>query len=195
MLHPMKAKFGISLSNRAVLFNWATMEDLIQAAKTAEESGYFHGVWVGDNLLSKPRIESIVTLSAIAAHTQSVKLGTICLASFPLRHPVLLAIQWASLDVLSEGRTILAVCSGGSERNGPQFATELQAMGVKSRERVGRVVEGIDILRRLWEEERVILALTRSFNSTHRVRSLKRFSCPATPAMSGRCLAGRGAAS
>ncbi len=54
MLQPMKAKFGISLSNRAVLFNWATMEDLIQAAKTAEESGYFHGVWVGDSLLSKP---------------------------------------------------------------------------------------------------------------------------------------------
>ncbi len=155
MAHPMKAKFGISLSNRAVLFNWSTMEELIQAAKTAEESGYFHGVWVGDNLLSKPRIESIVTLSAIASHTRSVKLGTICLASFPLRHPVLLAIQWASLDVLSEGRTILAVCSGGSERNGPQFATELQAMGVKSRERVGRVVEGIDILRRLWKEERV----------------------------------------
>ncbi len=155
MSHPMKAKFGISLSNRAVLFNWATMEELIQAAKTAEESGYFHGVWVGDNLLSKPRIESIVTLSAIASHTHSVKLGTICLASFPLRHPVLLAIQWASLDVLSEGRTILAVCNGGSERNGPLFATELQAMGVKSRERVGRVVEAIEILWRLWEEERV----------------------------------------
>jgi len=154
-LRPMQAKFGISLSNRAVLFDWATMGELIQAAKTAEESGYFHGVWVGDNLLSKPRIESIVTLSAIAAHTQTVKLGTICLASFPLRHPVLLAIQWASLDVLSEGRTILAVCNGGSERFGPQFATELQAMGVKSPERVGRVVEGIEILRRLWQEDRV----------------------------------------
>ncbi len=155
MLQPMKAKFGFSLSNRAVLFGWATMGDLIQAAKMAEESRYFHGVWVGDNLLSKPRIESVVTLSAIAAHTRIVKLGTICLASFPLRHPILLAIQWASLDVLSEGRTILAVCNGGSERFGPQFATELQAMGVESRDRVGRVIEGIEILRRLWEEERV----------------------------------------
>ena len=152
---PMKAKFGISLSNRAVLFNWATMDDLIDAARTAEESGYFHGVWVGDNLLSKPRVESIVTLSAIAAHTRTVKLGTICMASFPLRHPVLLAIQWASLDVLSQGRTILAVCNGGSESFGPQFATELKAMGVESRERVGRVIEGIQILRRLWSEEQV----------------------------------------
>jgi alkanesulfonate monooxygenase SsuD/methylene tetrahydromethanopterin reductase-like flavin-dependent oxidoreductase (luciferase family) len=151
----MKAKFGISLSNRAVLFNWATMDDLIDAAKTVEESRLFHGVWVGDNLLSKPRVESIVTLSAIAAHTRVVRLGTICMASFPLRHPVLLAIQWASLDVLSQGRTILAVCNGGSESFGPQFATELMAMGVQSRERVGRVIEGIEILRRLWSEDRV----------------------------------------
>jgi alkanesulfonate monooxygenase SsuD/methylene tetrahydromethanopterin reductase-like flavin-dependent oxidoreductase (luciferase family) len=151
----MKAKFGISLSNRAVLFNWATMDDLLHAARTAEESGYFDGVWVGDNLLSKPRVESIVTLSAIAAHTQRVRLGTICMASFPLRNPLLLAIQWASLDVLSQGRTVLAVCNGGSESFGPQFATELEAMGVQSRERVGRVVEGIKILRRLWSEEKV----------------------------------------
>ena len=118
MPHNMRAKFGISLSNRAVLFDWATTDDLISAAKVAEASGYFHGVWVGDNLLSKPRLESIVTLSALAAHTSTVTLGTICLASFPLRDPILLAIQWASLDVLSGGRTILAVCNGASELAG-----------------------------------------------------------------------------
>ena len=150
----MTTKFGISLSNRSVLLNRATMDDLIKASQTAEDSGLFDSVWVGDNLLSKPRIESVVTLSAIATHTQRVKLGTICLASFPLRHPVLFAIQWASLDVLSGGRTVLAVCNGGSETFGPQFATELEAMGVRSRERVGRVVEGVKILRKLWSEDR-----------------------------------------
>ena len=155
MPHNMRAKFGISLSNRAVLFDWATTDDLISAAKVAEASGYFHGVWVGDNLLSKPRLESIVTLSALAAHTSTVTLGTICLASFPLRDPILLAIQWASLDVLSGGRTILAVCNGASELDGPQFAHELEVMGVKSNQRVGRVIEGIRILRRLWSEEQV----------------------------------------
>jgi alkanesulfonate monooxygenase SsuD/methylene tetrahydromethanopterin reductase-like flavin-dependent oxidoreductase (luciferase family) len=148
----MHAKFGLSLSNRAVLFDWATLDDLIAAARQAEASGYFHGVWVGDNLLSKPRIEAIVTLSAIAAQTQHVRLGTICLASFPLREPLLLAIQWASLDVLSRGRTILAVCNGGGVQDGPQFAHELAVMGVASQERVGRVLEGIAILRRLWSE-------------------------------------------
>jgi alkanesulfonate monooxygenase SsuD/methylene tetrahydromethanopterin reductase-like flavin-dependent oxidoreductase (luciferase family) len=155
MSHTMRAKFGISLSNRAVLFGWATLDDLLDAAQMAERSGYFHGVWVGDNLLSKPRAEAIVTLSAIAARTDRVKLGTICLASFPLRDPILFAIQWASLDLLSHGRTILAVCNGGSALDGPAFEHELAVMGVQSSERVGRVVEGITILRRLWSEARV----------------------------------------
>lgn len=151
----MTARFGLSLSTRAVLFDWGTLDDVLDMAVMAEESGLFNGVWVGDNLLSKPRVEAIVTLSAIAARTQRVKLGTVCLASFPLRDPILLALQWASLDVLSKGRTILAVCNGGSDRFGPQFAHELDVMGVKSRERVGRVIEGITILRRLWSEEAV----------------------------------------
>ena len=149
----MRAKFGLSLSTRAVLFDWGTLDDLLDMAQHAEESGLFDGVWVGDNLLSKPRVEAIVTLSALAARTQHVKLGTICLASFPLRDPLLLALQWASLDVLSHGRTILSVCNGGSALDGPPFAHELDVMGVHSRERVGRVVEGIAILRRLWSEE------------------------------------------
>ncbi len=84
-----------------------------------------------------------------------MKLGTICLASFPLRDPILLAIQWASLDLLSHGRTILAVCHGGSALDGPPFAHELEVMGVKSYERVGRVLQGITILRRVWSEARV----------------------------------------
>jgi alkanesulfonate monooxygenase SsuD/methylene tetrahydromethanopterin reductase-like flavin-dependent oxidoreductase (luciferase family) len=155
MPHSMQAKFGLSLSNRAVLFGWVSLDDLLDAAQMAEASGYFHSVWVGDNLLSKPRVEAIVTLAAIAARTQQVRLGTICLASFPLRDPILLAIQWASLDLLSRGRTILAVCNGASTLDGRQFTHELEVMRVKSHERVSRVVEGITILRRLWSEAHV----------------------------------------
>lgn len=114
MAYAMRAKFGLSLSTRAVLFDWGTLDDLVEAARVAENSGYFESVWVGDNLLSKPRIEAIVTLSALAAYTEHMRLGTICLASFPLRDPILLALQWASLDVLSKGRTVLAVCNGAS---------------------------------------------------------------------------------
>jgi alkanesulfonate monooxygenase SsuD/methylene tetrahydromethanopterin reductase-like flavin-dependent oxidoreductase (luciferase family) len=146
----MRAKFGLSLSTRAILFDWGSMDDILDMAATAEESGLFHGIWVGDNLLSKPRVESIVTLSAMATRTHRVKLGTVCVASFPLREPLLFALQWASLDVLSKGRTILTVCNGGSRLDGPKFEHELEVMGVKSSERAARVVEGITILRKLW---------------------------------------------
>ena len=44
MKHKMRAKFGLSLSTRAVLFDWATMDDLLEAATIAEKSGYFDGV-------------------------------------------------------------------------------------------------------------------------------------------------------
>jgi len=77
--------------------------------------------------------------------THHRRLGTICLASFPLRDPMVLALQWASLDVLSKGRTILAACNGGSALDGPQCAHEIDVIGVQSRERMGHVVESIDV--------------------------------------------------
>jgi alkanesulfonate monooxygenase SsuD/methylene tetrahydromethanopterin reductase-like flavin-dependent oxidoreductase (luciferase family) len=146
--------FGLSLPNRGVLFGYP-VEELLDAAVLAEESGVFGSVWVGDNYLSKPRLEALVTLAAIAGRTSRVRLGTICLASFTLRNPLELAIQWASLDVLSGGRTDLYVCLGAAAANGPQFAAELEAFGRLSRERVGRMTEGIELLRRFWSEEAV----------------------------------------
>lgn len=142
-------RFGISLPNRAVLFGLPP-ETLLVTAEEAESSGMFDSVWVGDNFLSKPRLEAVVTLSALAARTKRLKLGTICLASFPLRHPLPFAIQWASLDVLSGGRTLLVVCNGGSSTWGGAYATELAAMHVKSSERAGRLEEGIEVLRQFF---------------------------------------------
>src|SRR5262245_66237593 len=107
MRYLMRAKFGLSLSTRAVLFGWGTLDDLLTAAQTAEASGYFDGVWVGDNLLSKTRAEALVTLSAIAARTQRVRVGTMCLDRFAVRSTVLLAVQSASLDLLSPGPTVV----------------------------------------------------------------------------------------
>ena len=182
MPYTVSTTFGISLSNRAVLFGWASLDDLLDAAQIAERSGYFQSVWVGDNLLSKPRAEAVVTLSAIAARTEQVKLGTICLASFPLRDPILFAIQWASLDLLSRGRTILAVCNGGSALDGPAFEHELAVMRVPSHERVGRVVEGMTILRRLWSEARVTHR-GRFYRFTERCTQNLSFGC--VPAVAG----------
>lgn len=150
-----KVNFGLSLPNRAVLFGVAP-EALLAAAELAEASGQFDSVWVGDNFLSKPRLEAIVMLSALAARTRRLKLGVVCLATFVMRHPLPLALQWASLDVLSGGRTILAVCLGGRQSWGGQFAAEMKAMGVNDDERIPRLTEGIAALRALWGPDEVV---------------------------------------
>ena len=147
-------RFGFSLPNRAVTYG-LPVEVMLQAADRAEASGKFDSVWVGDNFLFTPRLESIVLLSAVAGRTRRVRLGTICLATFPLRNPLALAIQWGSLDLLSGGRTILAVCIGHGDREGPRAAAELAAFGVPSSERVTRMIEGIELLRRFWGPEPV----------------------------------------
>jgi alkanesulfonate monooxygenase SsuD/methylene tetrahydromethanopterin reductase-like flavin-dependent oxidoreductase (luciferase family) len=147
---------GLSLPNRGVLFGAITVEEMLRMSEVADQSGAFHSLWVGDSIFAKPRLEAVTVLSAIAARTRVVKLGTACMASFPLRDPRLFALQWASLDVISGGRSLLCVCMGASGGSGMgAAATEVQVMGFNPPERVGRFVEGIDIVRKLWHSSDV----------------------------------------
>src|SRR6266508_3573751 len=116
----------------------------------AEGSGVFDTVWVGDSLLAEPRLESVTLLSTLAGVTARVRLGVGCMATFIHRHPVLLAHQWASLDVLSGGRAWLAVCLGGPDEASAAQALEHNVMSIPSAERVGRLEEGIAVLRTLF---------------------------------------------
>ena len=77
------------------------------------------------------------------------------MATFAHRHPVLLAQQWASLDVLSNGRSWLVVCLGGPNEAGAAQALEHAAMGIQARERIGRLEEGMVILRKLFHGQQV----------------------------------------
>src|SRR6185503_14351205 len=124
--------------------------DLLDIAVDAEHSGVFDAVWVGDSLLAKPRLESVTLLSALAGITERVRLAVGCMATFVHRHPVMLAQQWASLDVLSGGRALLAVCLGGPDSANAAQAAEHAVMGIASGERVERLEEGIRILRTLF---------------------------------------------
>jgi len=147
------ASFGLTLANRGVIIGAVTVPELFDMAKRGEDSGAFDAVWVGDSLLAKPRLESIALLSALAVVTKKVRLAVGCMATFPQRHPALLAQQWASLDVISGGRAWLAVCLGGPNEQSPAQALEHKVMGIKDTERVARLEEGIVILRKFFHEE------------------------------------------
>jgi alkanesulfonate monooxygenase SsuD/methylene tetrahydromethanopterin reductase-like flavin-dependent oxidoreductase (luciferase family) len=149
VMRNLPVRWGLSLPNRGVLFGLTSIDTILDAAVLAENSGVFESVWFGDSFIHKPRIESIVMLSAAAARTEKVRLGVIRMASFPVRHPVQLAIQWASLDQLSKGRTILGVCIGGGHEG------EMRAFGIEKEERVGRLTEGIKLIRQLWSDDEV----------------------------------------
>jgi alkanesulfonate monooxygenase SsuD/methylene tetrahydromethanopterin reductase-like flavin-dependent oxidoreductase (luciferase family) len=104
-------------------------------------------------------MESVTLLAGVAARTQRVRMGPACMASFTLRDPVLLAYQWASLDLLAEGRTVLIACTGIVPQAGGRIEGELY--GLTPRDRVGRLVEWIELVKRLWTEDDV------SFSGTH----------------------------
>lgn len=146
-------RVSLTLPNRGVLFGVTTVDEMLDLAEKADRTGLFDTVWVGDSLLGKPRLESIALLSALAGRTRQVRLGPACMASFPLRDPILLAYQWASLDLISNGRSVLVACTGLVEQEGARV--EESIYGLQSRDRVKRLIEWIKILRLLWSGDSV----------------------------------------
>ena len=147
--------FGVLLPTRGVLvyadggrprveLNW-------QMAETVERLGY-DSVWVGDSITSKPRLEPLTIMSAIAARTQRVKIGTAVMLT-ALRHPVHLAHALATIDNVSNGRVILGAGAGRGDNQ--MYIDEHESVGIPVGERADRMEEGIRILRSLWSEEDV----------------------------------------
>lgn len=87
--------------------------------------------------------ECITTLGHLAAVTDSLTLGIgICIV--PLRDPVLLAKQLATIDQLAAGRVVVGVGTGW-------LAEEFEALGVEFESRGERLVSGMSLLRACWE--------------------------------------------
>src|SRR2546428_7242125 len=138
-----RPSFGLILANRAVVLGAVKVSDLVDLTVQAERSGLLDAVGAGDSLWAKPRLESVTLLSALAGVTTRLRLGVGCMATFVHRHPVMLAHQWASLDVLSGGRTWLAVCLGGPSEANAAPAAGHQGLSIASPERVGRLEGGV----------------------------------------------------
>lgn len=123
---------------------------LLDLAERAEGLGY-DSVWVGDSILARPRHEPLTLLSAVAARTRRVELGTAVLLP-ALRNPVVLAHGVATLDQISEGRFILGVGIASDVAN---IRAEFVACGVPFEKRVGRMLEGLRLARELWSGQPV----------------------------------------
>lgn len=147
------AKFGVNLNNREPLIAPGYgLQELLDLSVVVEENG-FDSVWVGDSLFSKPRWEPINVLSAISQRTTKVKLGTACMVS-GTRDPLYLALEWATLDALSNGRTILGTGMGNPEEG---VRREYEAVRLDFEKRAGIFEEGLDTLRQLWTTGKVDL--------------------------------------
>src|SRR5574338_1232139 len=121
-------------------------------ARQVEDLG-FDSLFITDHLLAAKRfysvnwLEPLTTLAVAAGATERVRLGTSILI-MPLRHPVILAKELATLQFLSDNRVILGAGVGWNE-------FEYAALGVKKSDRGKRTDEMLDIMIPLLEGETV----------------------------------------
>jgi probable F420-dependent oxidoreductase len=130
-------------------------EAIRRAAIQAEELG-FSDAWSSEHIIipkgapyppSALFYDPVLTLTWAAAYTKKVGLGTSVLV-LPMRHPLPLAKELATLQCLSEGRLILGAGVGWLE-------AEFDALGSPFRERGRRMDEGIAMMRAVWTQDPV----------------------------------------
>jgi alkanesulfonate monooxygenase len=115
--------------------------------RRGEDLGFECAVAIDHLLLTPPAytctwLEPVAMLAGLAGVTRTIRLGTMVLV-LPLRNPAYFAKEWATLDVLSGGRTILGVGVGWHEE-------EFRLMGIPHRERGRRMDEMLEAVTALW---------------------------------------------
>lgn len=116
-------------------------EGLLDLARTADAVGFDH-VSAGQHYLSNfTQLQLFPFLSRLTAEVEDVEIAT-AVALLPFHHPVDLAERFATLDALHDGPTALGVGAGYRD-------AEFDAFGVPKSERVARLTEGIELVRRL----------------------------------------------
>jgi probable F420-dependent oxidoreductase len=144
-------KFGIHLPHAG---DQATPALIRRHAERAEALG-LEDVWVSEHIIVPrakfPRsplfYDPVLSLTWAAAVTKRVRLGTSVLV-LPMRHPLPLAKELATLHNFSEGRLILGAGSGWLKE-------EFDALGVPFNERGRRLDEGLAMMRAVWSQDPV----------------------------------------
>jgi alkanesulfonate monooxygenase SsuD/methylene tetrahydromethanopterin reductase-like flavin-dependent oxidoreductase (luciferase family) len=120
--------------------------DIVDEALYAEALG-MHSAWIGEHHFSTLGVLSCpdLALAYIAARTQRIRLAP-AVTVLPLHHPIRVAEQWATLDLLSGGRVDFAAGRGYDRR-------EYAPLGASFDDNQSIFEEGMEIVRRLWSAE------------------------------------------
>lgn len=120
--------------------------DITAEALYADQLG-MHSAWIGEHHFNSLGVLSCpdLVLSFIAARTKRIKLAP-AVTVLPLHHPIRVAEQWATLDLLSNGRVEWAAGRGYDRREYEPFHVDFD-------DNQGIFEEGMELVRRLWEAE------------------------------------------
>ena len=145
-------RFGLRLPSFALGPKTASLHEMGAYLRRAEDLGFDCAVSIDHLLLTPPAyactwLEPVALLAALAGVTRTIKLGTMVLV-LPLRNPAYFAKEWATLDLLSGGRSILGVGVGWHEE-------EFALMGVPHKERGRRMDEMLEAVTALWAGDNV----------------------------------------
>jgi alkanesulfonate monooxygenase SsuD/methylene tetrahydromethanopterin reductase-like flavin-dependent oxidoreductase (luciferase family) len=138
--------FGIHLPMMGFVRGEATSrEHVISFAQKAEELGY-DSLSVNDHIVFRRGwIDAISSLSAIAAVTNRIKIGTSIL-NIVIRNPVICAKALSTIDILSAGRLFVGLGPGSSKG-------DYDACGVPFEDRWNRFSEALEVIHSLWNEK------------------------------------------
>lgn len=152
MAKKKQTQFGIAMRNFTRYPEMPDANALIEYGVRMEELG-FESIWAWDHVLlgvepNFPIHEALIILTAVAARTKKIKVGTGILV-MPMRNPVLLAKELATIDHISNGRLLVGAAVGWYKR-------EFDSLGVDFTKR-GKIMEqSLDIINRLWTEPKVV---------------------------------------
>lgn len=144
-------QFGIAMRNFMRFPEIPDAQALIDYGVRMEELG-FDSLWVWDHILLGvdphfPILDALSMITAVAARTERIKLGTGILI-LPARNALALAKQASTIDQISKGRLMLGMASGWYKR-------EFDALGIDFHQR-GKLMDiNMDVMTRLWTEDKV----------------------------------------
>jgi probable F420-dependent oxidoreductase len=135
----------------------ADPDTAVAVARAAEAAG-FDSLWVGEHVVlpepqvppspmppRAPILDPIVSLTLLATHTTSVKLGT-GIIILPQRNPLVLAKALASLDVVSGGRLIFGIGVG-------YLKPEFDALGIPFSHKGARTEDYLRAMLAIWTQD------------------------------------------